>query len=156
MRQEDILKEKFGVDPGFKVPEGYFADLNKNILNNLPPYKLVPEETRISTWQRYKPYFYLAAMFGGIWLMMKVFHEFSGASQLNLDNPPQAIVQLIEDGQYPEYYGSYNDEPEFILEEEVISEYDSIEDFENDFGYSLKPEYSALNIETIRNENRNV
>ena len=146
MRQEDILKEKYGKDPGFRVPDGYFDDLNKKIMASLPPYKVAPVMPVMSRWQRVKPYVYLAAMFAGIWVMMKVFHNVSGGGRLTLDNPPQAIVQLIEEGQYPDYYDSYIDEPDFILEEEVSSSYDSIEDFEEDFGYKLSPEYSNIKI----------
>lgn len=143
MRQEDNLKEKYGTDTGFRVPNGYFDSLDKRIMESLPPYPEAPRQRSLSQWERLKPYIYLAAMFCGIWLMMKVFHNVSDSGRLNLDNPPNALVQLVETDSWENYWEK-NSEPEFYLEDEVIDNYDSIEDFENDFGYTLKPEYSNL------------
>ncbi len=45
MRQEDILKEKYGTDAGFRVPDGYFDNLNSAIMSKLPLRlkKIVPQ-----------------------------------------------------------------------------------------------------------------
>ena len=125
-----------------KVPEGYFSDLERNIMNALPPYPSQRKAPKLSAWQRMKPYAYLAAMFCGIWLMMKVFHTATQPMSLNLDNPPEALVDLIEnDYDFDVNYSPYS--PDFDIEdEEFIMSYDNIEDFEKDFGYTLKPEYN--------------
>lgn len=143
MRQEEQLKDKYGTDPGFKVPDGYFEDLNLKIMASLPSYPEAPKEVVLSRWQRVKPYVYLAAMFAGIWMMMKVFHTVSTSGSLSLDNPPAAIAQAMAD--YNEetlpYYSPAN---EYAIEEEVSENYDSIEEFQLDFGYELKPEYASI------------
>lgn len=146
MKLEDKLKDKYGTDPGFQVPENYFQNLEGRIMDQLPPYPDAAPHIRLSRWERLKPYVYLAAMFAGIWLMMKVFHTVSSPDTLSLDNPPQELVHLLETGNWDdiEYEFDTSSEPEFILEEEVIDNYDNIKDFEKDFGYTLKPEYSTI------------
>lgn len=146
MRQEDQLIEKYGRDPGFKVPPGYFEELNLKIMTSLPAYPEAPRSVNMSMWQRVKPYVYLAAMFAGIWLMMSVFHRVSDVGTLNLDNPPAAIASAMADqiDDYPMYSVSESD---YLLESEVSASYDSMDEFEEDFGYDLKPEYEALEVD---------
>lgn len=145
MHQEEILKQKYGSDTGFRVPEGYFEELNKRILSELPPYKEAPKSVPLSMWQRVKPYVYLAAMFVGIWIMMKVFHNVSTSDRLNLDNPPAAIVQALESSSFDEMM-LFSTDSDYELEKEVSAHYDSMEDFEADFGYPLLPEYETITI----------
>lgn len=138
MKQEQELIEKYGKDSGMRVPEGYFADLERNIMSSLPQYpkKKVPEI--LTRWQRVKPYVYLAAMFCGIWLMMKVFHTAMQPLSLSLDNPPEALVEMIDHGidydvnYMPYLYGEFEDDDDFIMS------YDNIDDFEKDF-YDMQP-----------------
>ena len=145
MRQEEILKEKCGKDPGYRVPDGYFEELNACIMESLPPYPEAPKPEVLSMWQRIRPYAYLAAMFAGIWVMMKVFHTVSDTGQLSFDNPPAAIVQALESDN-SEIITYFPLESDLTLEQEVSAHYDSMEDFEEDFGYELTPSYSAMTV----------
>ena len=142
MKQEDQLISKYGKESGMKVPEGYFPDLEAKILDSLPPYKRVSQAPELSRWQRVKPYVYLAAMFCGIWLMMKVFHTATQPLSMNLDNPPEALVEMLDGGwDYDMRY--IPNMPDFDVEDEdFIMSYDNIEDFEKDFGYPIRPEYN--------------
>ena len=148
MKPEEQLISKYGKDSGMRVPDDYFSNLEKQIMSSLPPYKKRDSFMDISRWQRVKPYIYLAAMFCGIWLMMKVFHTATQPMSLNLDNPPEALVEMIDGGldydvhYLPFIYEDFDDE-----DQELIMSYDSIEDFEKDFGYDLKPEYSSLAVD---------
>ena len=153
MKQEQQLISKYGKDSGFKVPEGYFAHLQQNIMESLPPYPETEKKIEMSRWQRVKPYVYLAAMFCGIWLMMKVFHTATGPISTSLDNPPEALVELFDyDYDYDTRYMSNN--LDFDLDdEELIMSYDNIEDFEKDFGYTLKPEYSTIIMDSPAGKN---
>lgn len=142
MKQEEELISRYGKDPGMKVPEGYFAGLEQNILKSLPPYPKAAPSLALSRWNRVKPYVYLAAMFCGIWLMMKVFHTATQPLSMSLDNPPEALVELIDGGmdydyQYLPYMSEFDTD-----DEDFIMSYDNIEDFEKDFGYTIKPEYN--------------
>ena len=48
----------------FTVPEGYFEQLAGNIMNHIPErQRIAPQTVHITTWQRIKPWFYMAAMF---------------------------------------------------------------------------------------------
>lgn len=144
MRQEDKLKEIYGTESGYRVPENYFEQLNARIISSLPEYPETPKEVRLSAWQRIKPYVYLAAMFAGIWLMMTMFHHIaSSADSFNLDNPPEAFVNLIEKEGY-EASPVYHLESDYDLEQEVSGIYNTFDEFESDFGYKLSPAYASL------------
>ena len=142
MKQEEQLISKYGKDSGMKVPDGYFAGLERNIMESLPPYPVERKVPSLTPWQRVRPYVYLAAMFCGIWLMMKVFHTATQTMTMDLDNPPEALVELLDrDIDYDYMYQSYT--PDFdIDDEDLIMSYDNLEDFEKDFNYTLKPEYN--------------
>ena len=87
-------------------------------------------------------------MFAGIWMMMKVFHDFTQASHLSLDNPPQAIAQAMMEYEDPlpmSITAASEQASDYEMIEEMSSQYESIGDFERDFGYELDPEYSKLN-----------
>lgn len=132
MKQEEEILNKYGKDSGMKVPPDYFPGLEKRIMASLPPYpekKKVPE---LSAWQRVKPYVYLAAMFCGIWLMMKVFHTATQPMSMGLDNPPEALVELLDaDVMYE--YRFQTMMPDFdVDDEDFIMSYDNIEDLEKD------------------------
>lgn len=81
MKEENsYILTKLGKDPGFKVPEHYFDDFNKRMAESLPEVKITPVDARPSMWVRVRPYVYMAAMFAGIWCMMKVFNKLNGES----------------------------------------------------------------------------
>ncbi len=143
MRHEDQLKDKYGTDPGFRVPDGYFEELNLKIMETLPPYPEAPRKVDLSLWQKVKPYVYLAAMFAGIWLMMKVFHTVTTSESLNLDNPPAALAKVVA-SEPEDSYHRFTPVTDYLLEQEVTQEYGSIEEFEADFGYTFKPQYASL------------
>lgn len=136
MKEEDKIIEKYGKDSGMKLPEGYFPQLEKNILESLPPYPKKESTAPMSRWQRFKPYVYLAAMFCGIWLMMKVFHTATQPLSMSLDNPPEALVEMLnKDIDYDYHIIPFRDEYD-AEDEELIMSYDSIDDFKKDF-YNL-------------------
>ncbi len=80
MKKEDspILNE-LGKNPGFKVPEDYFEQFNKQMAGMLPDVEITPVDIKPTTWQRVRPFAYLAAMFAGVWCLMSVFNHFNGS-----------------------------------------------------------------------------
>lgn len=139
---DDNLKTKYGTDTGMTVPDDYFEDLNRRILQTLPGYPERPKVVEMSRWQRFKPYVYLAAMFAGIWLMMSVFHRVSGIEVTNFDNPPAAVAEAIDNtgGELL----AYAVPADYPLIEDASESFDNIDDFEAAFGYDLKPEYDDM------------
>lgn len=85
----DILA-RLGRKDGMTVPEGFFeqfaADMEKKL-----PYRAEAEEVRKltaprTTWHRIRPYVYMAAMFAGIWCMLKMFTLMTtGGVDLSID-----------------------------------------------------------------------
>ncbi len=73
MKEEDILLKKIGKENAFKVPAGYFENLTSEVMNKLPEKeKVVFKEEPVGTWTKLKPLLYLAAMFVGAALIIRV------------------------------------------------------------------------------------
>lgn len=73
MKEEDILLKKLGKEDSFKVPGGYFENLTSEVMNKLPEKeKVVFKEEPVSIWTRLKPLLYMAAMFVGAALIIRV------------------------------------------------------------------------------------
>lgn len=72
MKEEDILLKKLGKENSFKVPDGYFENLTSEVMNKLPEKKVAFKEEPVSTWTRLKPLLYMAAMFVGAALIIRV------------------------------------------------------------------------------------
>lgn len=144
MGKEDKLFDKVGRNHGMKVPEGYFDDFTRAMMESLPAYPEKPKAAKLTMWQRIKPYVYMAAMFAGIWCMMKVFHTATQQAG-SLDAMPRNVVAAIQTPEVYDYYTDMDDDAisDFELVEEVSGNYDSMADFVDDFGYDLKPEYAG-------------
>ena len=73
MKKEDSkILEQLGKDPGFRVPDNFFAEFNAKLVESLPEVQLTKEE-KPTLWVRVRPFIYMAAMFAGVWLMMNIF-----------------------------------------------------------------------------------
>ena len=96
MKHEDsTILNKYGKDPGFKVPDNYFADFNKKMADMLPDVEITPVDAKPTMWQRVKPLAYMAAMFAGVWCMMSVFSHFTSSG--NLDRVKAVAEKLNDD-----------------------------------------------------------
>ena len=53
-REENILKERFGKENPFKVPDGYFDHLTERIMENLPEQevRVIDIRSRQTLWQK--------------------------------------------------------------------------------------------------------
>lgn len=132
MKEHDIL-EKVGGKTGFTVPPNYFDNVRNRIMEKLPEYQ-VQKQPELTLWQRVKPYFYMAAMFAGIWCMMKMFHLIS-STDLSLDNPPEAVAMAMAEADRSDWAAYIPNETgeTLMLEEELSRNYSSIEEFKKDF-----------------------
>lgn len=147
MKEEDKIIDKFGRKGPWSVPDGYFDEVRVEVMSKLPEYPVSPKAPDMSVWQRIKPYIYLAAMFAGVWCMMKVFHNASGMNSLSLDNPPEHIAAYIGEMDSDEFNMMLpTSMSDMELIDEVSDNYSSIEDFEADFGYELEPEYANIDL----------
>ena len=97
MKAEDKIRQRYGSDTGFSVPDGYFDQVFAKIGSELPERE-TPPVVKMTRWQRMKPYVYLAAMFAGIWCTMKMVTMIQSApagTEVSLDNPPAMIAQAM-------------------------------------------------------------
>lgn len=108
---------------GLKVPEGYFEDFAARMCASLPERPELDVKAIVkprTVWQRIRPYAYMAAMFAGVWCMLKMFTMMShNPSDINFDNDPilseaatnEVIVSEIIDDITPyEFYNEFTDE----------------------------------------------
>lgn len=72
MKEEDELLKKYGTKNPFTVPEGYFENFSKELMDKLPEKEQVHAPEPASTWQRIKPWVYMAAMFCGLMFTVRV------------------------------------------------------------------------------------
>lgn len=96
---KDIL-DKVGKNDGIGIPEGYFEDFADKMMAMLPEKEQKQEPSKkMRIWFRIRPYAYMAAMFAGIFCMMKMFDMMrSPNSDLNIDNYP-AVTAAIGSGE---------------------------------------------------------
>ena len=54
-REDSTILNKYGKNPGFKVPENYFDDFNKKMAAMLPDIEITPVDVKPTMWQRVRP-----------------------------------------------------------------------------------------------------
>jgi hypothetical protein len=121
MKNDDsTLLNKYGKNPGFKVPENYFADFNQRMAEMLPDVEITPVDAKPTMWQRLKPLVYMAAMFAGVWCMMSVFSHFSNTS--SMQSIKAVAEQLYDDNNVDEFImsGSVSDYDILNYEDSVM------------------------------------
>lgn len=122
----DILSRN-GRRDGMTVPEGYFADFAARVNAMLPdrPELTSGAETVIraprSLWQRVRPYTYMAAMFAGVWCMLKMFTLMSDKATLTpIDSNPIIAEAFSNDAFVNDYV--INDLSNYDLYDEMMAD----------------------------------
>ena len=72
MGKEDNILRKVGTKNHFNVPEHYFEDFTQELMDKLPEKETVLQESELTLWMRAKPWVYMAAMFCGIMLSVRI------------------------------------------------------------------------------------
>ena len=73
MKEEQDILRKVGTKNPFHVPEGYFENFTQELMSKLPEKDSYIPESEINLWTRVKPWIYMAAMFVGIMLSVRIF-----------------------------------------------------------------------------------
>lgn len=95
---KDILKQIDRRD-GMTVPDGYFADFAARMAADLPgtEFEESGDKAHIkierTLWQKVRPYVYMAAMFAGVWCMMKMFSKFTPTGDLT---PSPILAEALD------------------------------------------------------------
>lgn len=148
MKIEDKLKNEFGRETGFRVPDGYFDEVFDRISASLPEHSRKPAP-QLTRWQRVRPYIYLAAMFAGIWCMMKMFHMMTSSPEVSLDNPPALVADAIVNSENEVLSTMISLPAEQVIESDIESQYDNFDEFEEDFDYEFEDEYADIDINEL-------
>lgn len=118
---KDIL-EKVNRNDGMTVPDGYFDDFATRMAASLPEMEWEKPSAHVvprSFWQKVRPYVYLAAMFMGVWCMMKMFDLMGPNSRgLSFDSNPVITAAVSNDYFVNDYVTLQGD----------VSEYQPMED----------------------------
>lgn len=72
MKEDKDLLKKYGKKNPFTVPEGYFQNFNERLMEQLPEKEVI-SKPKIRTWDRIKPWVYMAAMFVGLMFTVRAF-----------------------------------------------------------------------------------
>ena len=119
---KDIL-DKVNRNDGQTVPDGYFDDFATRMAASLPEREWERETPRVlsrSVWQRVRPYIYLAAMFMGVWCMMKMFDLMRpDASGLSFDSNPVLAAAVGNDYFVRDYVIGEGDIDQYQLMEDL-------------------------------------
>lgn len=69
---EDNLKKRLGTGNPFRVPDGYFERFASDLMERLPEKESVETARKPTTWEKVRPLLYMAAMFVGAMLLIRV------------------------------------------------------------------------------------
>ena len=91
----------------YRVPEGYFDDLEARFMAQIPEEAPVEEPAvpSVSLWTRLRPIAYLAAMFVSMNLIFRVFTPHSTQEK----TAPTADVHPTTEDDYATYYADYGE-----------------------------------------------
>lgn len=113
MGKEDNILKKAGTDNPFSVPDHYFEDFSRNLMAKLPEKEPLPLPEEPTLWQRVKPWIYMAAMFCGIMLSVRVFvgepqkEEIPHINVADAENIPDEDWEIIIDRTMMDDYTIY-------------------------------------------------
>lgn len=71
-KEETDLLKRCGTENPFTVPEGYFEHFTEQLMEKLPEREMQPAP-KLTLWTRVKPWVYMAAMFCGLMLSVRMF-----------------------------------------------------------------------------------
>lgn len=96
MKEEDNILRKIGKENVFRVPEGYFENFASELMERLPEKERPAFETKEPTkWERMKPWVYMAAMFAGAALIIRVASQAPAAADHTLSDEVETEMEYI-------------------------------------------------------------
>lgn len=118
--KESELLKGLSHDDGMRVPEGYFADFANRMQSMLPeqPWESQADGGRVmprTMWQKIRPYVYMAAMFMGVWCMMKMMDLMRPSTDNNYPAMSPVLAEAMNDETFiNDYYISDVDETDIL------------------------------------------
>lgn len=151
MNPEDKLKEKIGRSHGFRVPDTDFLNQVYVRVSEQLPQRSFNRPVRRTAWQIVRPYIYLAAMFAGLWLTMRIVTSMSTQpqSRVSLDNPPTLVAQAMTTPEVAEQIDLTARPSQANIVANATASYTSMDEFEKDFGYELESHIEQIDVQGI-------
>ena len=146
MKESDDILGRINRNDGTTVPEGYFADFAARITASLPARPELEDANNIvemprTTWQKIRTYAYMAAMFAGVWCMLKMFSLMSTpVDPLAIESYPE-LADALGDEQFMKQYVT-DDLNQWELMDELA---------EDEFDLSDLPMPDSIDSESIHN-----
>ena len=110
MNPEEKILQKIGKKNPFTVPENYFENFTQELMDKLPAKEAVLQTEVPTLWQRVKPWLYMAAMFCGIMLSVRIF---VGNPQQEEFPISQAEAEMLPEEEWENFMRrSFNDDYE--------------------------------------------
>lgn len=110
MNPEEKILQKIGKKNPFTVPENYFENFTQELMDKLPAKEAVFQTEAPTLWQRVKPWLYMAAMFCGIMLSVRIF---VGKPQQEEFPISQAEAEMLPEEEWENFMRrSFNDDYE--------------------------------------------
>ena len=100
MGKEDNILRKAGTGNPFRVPEHYFDNFTEELMGKLPEKEPLPYSLEHTLWQRVKPWVYMAAMFCGIMLSVRIF---VGEPQKDEFSISQAEAEMLPEEEWENF-----------------------------------------------------
>ena len=105
------IENKLPKSDGLTVPEGYFDDFASRMTAMLPERPELDElldgaEAPVlprTFWQKVRPYVYMAAMFAGVWCMLKLFSIFTTNELMPFESNPIVAEALSNESFVNDY-----------------------------------------------------
>ena len=98
MKEENELRKKYGAPNPFSVPEGYFENLAGKVMEQLPEKESQPQP-EVTMWERVRPWVYMAAMFCGLMLSVRMF-----VGEKETQSPAAGTMGDMEFSEVPDEY----------------------------------------------------
>lgn len=124
MKEDKNILDKINRKSGMTVPDNYFADFAEKMMQNLPEKQEPIIAKPPTTWQKVRAYVYLAAMFAGIWCMVKMVDLMGSntpGTPSEAANSAQILAQAIEDESFINDY-CYEEIDEYSLLESMYED----------------------------------
>lgn len=110
-KNSDNIESKLPKSDGMTAPEGYFDEFVSQMTAKLPER---PELEELidggkkpimpqTMWQRIRPYVYMAAMFAGVWCMLKMFSIFTTTTPVPFESNPIVAEALSNESFVNDY-----------------------------------------------------
>ena len=127
MDKKRILLKDIPKDNPFKVPEGYFENFSNGIMSQLTDLEQ-EVSIKINLWHRVRPWVYMAAMFAGVALMIRIFVGSPTQPLMKTYSSGGLKLTSLSDVEIEDFYNYYEDELARMAYGDALYSADSSED----------------------------